>query len=210
MEYRIHPRTGDRIGVIGIGSGPLCDASGEGRRCRAHLCPRARRQPSSILPPPARGRFRTPARRSRPCAASCSTRFTSAPTTKRAPMAGQPTSTPSSGRSSGSSGPCARTTSTSSSSTASTQRATGRRIATNGVLDYLLEMKKAGVVRHVGLSSHTPELAQAVLDVGVVEQLMFSINPAYDYQHGEYANGSAGERMRCTAAAKRRASAYRS
>ena len=30
---------------------------------------------------------------------------------------------------------------------------------------------------------------------GVVEQLMFSINPAYDYQHGEYANGSAGERM---------------
>ena len=26
----------------------------------------------------------------------------------------------------------------------------------NGVLDYLLEMKKAGVVRHIGLSSHTP------------------------------------------------------
>ena len=65
----------------------------------------------------------------------------------------------------------------------------------NGVLDYLLEMKKAGVVRHIGLSSHTPELAQKLLDTGLVEQLMFSINPAYDYQHGEFAIGSARERM---------------
>lgn len=65
----------------------------------------------------------------------------------------------------------------------------------NGVLDYLLEMKKAGVVRHIGLSSHTPALAEQVLDAGVIDQLMFSINAAYDYQHGEYAKGSAGERM---------------
>ena len=65
----------------------------------------------------------------------------------------------------------------------------------NGVLGYLLEMKKAGVVRHIGLSTHTPELANIVLDTGLVEQLMFSINPAYDYQKGEFANGSAGERM---------------
>ncbi|HIW28299.1 MAG TPA: aldo/keto reductase [Candidatus Lawsonibacter pullicola] len=66
----------------------------------------------------------------------------------------------------------------------------------NGVLDYLLEMKKSGVVRHIGLSSHTPELIQKILDTGLVEQLMFSINPAYDYQHGEFAIGSASERMK--------------
>ena len=65
----------------------------------------------------------------------------------------------------------------------------------NGVLDYLLELKRAGVGRHIGLSSHTPELAQMVLDTGLAEQLMFSINPAYDYQQGEYAIGSASERM---------------
>ena len=65
----------------------------------------------------------------------------------------------------------------------------------NGVLDYLLEIKKSGVVRHIGLSTHTPELAGRILDSGIVEQMMFSINPAYDYQHGEYAAGSAGERM---------------
>ena len=67
----------------------------------------------------------------------------------------------------------------------------------NGVLDYLLEMKKAGVVRHIGLSSHTPELAQTILDTGLVDQLMFSINPAYDYQHGEF---GIGKRQRADAA----------
>ena len=65
----------------------------------------------------------------------------------------------------------------------------------NGLLDYLLELKKAGVVRHIGLSSHTPALASRVLDTGLVDMLMFSINPAYDYSHGEYAKGSGSERM---------------
>ena len=46
----------------------------------------------------------------------------------------------------------------------------------NGVLGYLLEMKKAGVVRHIGLSTHTPELDNIRLTL-LVEQLMFSINP---------------------------------
>ena len=65
----------------------------------------------------------------------------------------------------------------------------------NGVLDYLLEMKKCGAVHHIGLSSHTPSLAREVLETGLVDQLMFSINPGYDYQYGDYAAGSAGERM---------------
>lgn len=65
----------------------------------------------------------------------------------------------------------------------------------NGVLDYLLSLQKQGVVRHIGLSSHTPEVAQQVLDWKLIDMLMFSINPAYDYQQGEYANGSASQRM---------------
>ena len=51
-----------------------------------------------------------------------------------------------------------------------------------GALSYLLELKRAGVVKHIGLSSHTPALAGKILDSGLVDQLMFSINPAYDYQ----------------------------
>lgn len=64
-----------------------------------------------------------------------------------------------------------------------------------GALAYLLELKGQGVVRHIGLSSHTPGLAQKVLDAGIVDQLMFSINPGYDYNHGDYAKGSTEERM---------------
>lgn len=66
----------------------------------------------------------------------------------------------------------------------------------NGVLDYLLELKKSGVVRHIGLSSHTPEVIQKILDDADVDMLMFSINPAYDYHEGVYAIGSADERSR--------------
>lgn len=66
----------------------------------------------------------------------------------------------------------------------------------NGVLEYLLKMKQQGVVRHIGLSTHNPCLANMVLDNEFVEQLMFSINPGYDYCHGEYANGSTDERMK--------------
>lgn len=66
----------------------------------------------------------------------------------------------------------------------------------NGVLDYLLRMKKQGVVRHIGLSTHTPEVANLVLNSGLVEQMMFSINPGYDYRHGEYAKGSTDERVK--------------
>lgn len=65
----------------------------------------------------------------------------------------------------------------------------------DGVLDHLLKMKEEGVVRHIGLSSHTPALAETALDTGLVDMLMFSINPCYDYQKGDYAIGSSDERM---------------
>lgn len=73
-----------------------------------------------------------------------------------------------------------------------------------GGLDYLTELKRAGVVRHIGLSSHTPSTINRVLDEIDVDMLMFSVNPGYDYQKGEYANGSVDERSaiyrRCEAA----------
>lgn len=65
----------------------------------------------------------------------------------------------------------------------------------SGVIDYILELKHQGVVRHVGLSSHTPELANQVLERGILDMLMFSINPSYDYRHGDYGIGSVAERM---------------
>lgn len=64
----------------------------------------------------------------------------------------------------------------------------------NGALAYLMELKAQGVVRHIGLSSHTPATILQVLDEIPVDMLMFSVNPGYDYQKGEYARGSVDER----------------
>lgn len=67
---------------------------------------------------------------------------------------------------------------------------------TGGILDYILQLKKEGVVRHIGLSSHTPRIVQLTIDTGILDMLMFSINPAYDYQkEGEYAIGGVDERQ---------------
>ena len=64
----------------------------------------------------------------------------------------------------------------------------------NGIYDYIMELRKVGVVRHVGLSSHTPSVIQRIMDEAPIDMLMFSVNPAYDYGHGEYANGGVEER----------------
>lgn len=64
----------------------------------------------------------------------------------------------------------------------------------NGVLAHIEALKKTRVVHHIGVSSHTPAIVHKALDTGLVDMVMFSINPAYDYHHGEYANGSADER----------------
>ena len=64
----------------------------------------------------------------------------------------------------------------------------------NGVLDYLRQLKAQGVVRHIGLSSHTPQVVNRALDLGLPDLIMFSINPGYDYHHGDYAIGDAQER----------------
>ncbi len=65
-----------------------------------------------------------------------------------------------------------------------------------GLLDYLKELKRQGVVRHIGFSSHTPSVANRIIDTGVVDMMMFSINPAYDFEKGdEYGIGSVAERQ---------------
>ncbi|MCM1333906.1 MAG: aldo/keto reductase [Bacteroides sp.] len=71
-----------------------------------------------------------------------------------------------------------------------------REIERSGVIRYIEGLKAQGAVRHIGLSTHTPRLAERVLDKGIIDMLMFSINPGYDYRHGEYAIGGVDERVR--------------
>ncbi len=55
-------------------------------------------------------------------------------------------------------------------------------IRQNGILDFAAELKKQGRIRHIGLSSHNPQVALAAVRTGLIEVLMFSANPCYDLQ----------------------------
>lgn len=72
-----------------------------------------------------------------------------------------------------------------------------------GILDYIKDLQRKGVVRHIGMSSHTPQIVEKMLGTGLLDMVMFSINPAYDYSRGEYGIGGAEKRRalysRCAA-----------
>ena len=52
------------------------------------------------------------------------------------------------------------------------------------------------MVRHIGFSSHTPSVANRILDMGGMDMMMFSINPAYDFEKGdELGIGTVSERF---------------
>lgn len=47
-------------------------------------------------------------------------------------------------------------------------------------LAYMRELKAQERIRHIGLSTHNPLVAATAVKSGVIEVLMFSVNPAYD------------------------------
>ncbi len=55
-------------------------------------------------------------------------------------------------------------------------------IVDGGVLDYARQLRREGRIRHIGLSSHNPEVALRAVESGAIEVLMFSVNPCYDLQ----------------------------
>jgi predicted aldo/keto reductase-like oxidoreductase len=46
--------------------------------------------------------------------------------------------------------------------------------------DYVMELKAQGKIRHIGLSTHNPVIARKAAESGLVEMILFSVNPAYD------------------------------
>ncbi len=58
-------------------------------------------------------------------------------------------------------------------------------VVENGILDYALELKAAGIIRSVGLSSHNAAVSLEAVNTGKIDVLMFSVNPCYDLQPGE-------------------------
>ena len=50
------------------------------------------------------------------------------------------------------------------------------------VMEYTQELKARGRIGCIGLSSHNPEAAAAAVESGLIDVLMFSVNPCYDLQ----------------------------
>ncbi|MBO5517781.1 MAG: aldo/keto reductase [Firmicutes bacterium] len=68
-------------------------------------------------------------------------------------------------------------------------------------IEYVKELKAAGIIRHIGLSTHNPRIAKLAIESGIVEMILFSINPAFDMHpatevldemFGEYAKEMSG------------------
>ncbi len=47
-------------------------------------------------------------------------------------------------------------------------------------LDYVQELKAQGKIRHIGLSTHNTDIAKKAAESGLVEMILFSVNPAFD------------------------------
>ena len=51
--------------------------------------------------------------------------------------------------------------------------------------DYVKQLKADGKIKYIGLSSHSPVMALKAVEAGLIDVLMFSINPAYDMERKE-------------------------
>ena len=47
-------------------------------------------------------------------------------------------------------------------------------------IDYVHELHEKGLIRHIGMSTHNPVMAKRVVELGFIEMILFSINPAFD------------------------------
>ncbi|MDE5878006.1 MAG: aldo/keto reductase [Muribaculaceae bacterium] len=50
------------------------------------------------------------------------------------------------------------------------------------IIKLALSLKEKGRIHHLGMSSHNPVVARMAVETGLIDVLMFSINPAYDLQ----------------------------
>jgi predicted aldo/keto reductase-like oxidoreductase len=53
------------------------------------------------------------------------------------------------------------------------------------IVRYAQDLKQQGKIRAIGASSHNPVIARRVVETGVVDLIMFSINPAFDMASAE-------------------------
>ncbi|MBQ5951273.1 MAG: aldo/keto reductase [Lachnospiraceae bacterium] len=60
------------------------------------------------------------------------------------------------------------------------EEAEWERVMNGPFIDYVKNLKKTGKIRHIGLSTHNPRIAKKAVETGLIEMILFSINPAFD------------------------------
>lgn len=54
------------------------------------------------------------------------------------------------------------------------------RIMEGEFIEYVRGLKRDGIIRHIGLSTHNPDVARLAALCGEIEMILFSVNPAFD------------------------------
>jgi len=54
------------------------------------------------------------------------------------------------------------------------------RIMNGEFIEYVRELKQKGIIRHIGLSTHNPDVGKVAALCSEIEMILFSINPAFD------------------------------
>lgn len=67
-------------------------------------------------------------------------------------------------------------------------------VLNKGIYDLAKDLKRQGIIKHLGFSTHTPSIARKLLELNDFDLFMFSINAAFDFKKGDYAVGDYKER----------------
>lgn len=60
------------------------------------------------------------------------------------------------------------------------EKAEFERVMQGAFIEYVRGLKAAGTIRHIGLSTHNPDVARLAAEHGEIEMILFSVNPAFD------------------------------
>ncbi len=60
------------------------------------------------------------------------------------------------------------------------EKADYEKIMSGEFIEYVRALKAEGKIRHIGMSTHNPDVARLGAESGEIEMVMFSINPAFD------------------------------
>lgn len=63
------------------------------------------------------------------------------------------------------------------------EKAEFEQIMNGEFIRFVRELKAKGIIRHIGMSTHNPDVGKLAVQSGEIEMILFSVNPAFDLMH---------------------------